>query len=258
MARLLNGALSPPGQGNDFMPIVRGILFNIGFWFSVTIHSVITSLLSPFITPRQRYDVAAKLTGFVHWWLKVSCGIRYRVEGTENIIPAPAVVVSNHQSAWETFMIQRHFDPLCPVLKKELTQIPFFGWALRLVNPIAIDRSRKQNALKQVINQGVDRLQHGHYVMIFPEGTRVAPGQVVPHFSGGSLLAIKAKVPISPIVHNAGQFWPARRLEKYPGVITLKIGAAIDTNGKEAKALTHDIEGWMREEEARLPRRRTD
>lgn len=237
------------------MPILRGLLFNIGFGLGIAIHSVITSLMSPFLTQRQRYDVAAKLTRFISWWLKISCGITYRVEGQENIIHTPAVIVSNHQSAWETFMIQHHFDPLCPVLKKELTQIPFFGWALRLVNPIAIDRKRKQNALKQVIAQGIERLHHGQFVMIFPEGTRAAPGEVIPHFAGGSLLAIKAKTPIVPLVHNAGQFWPARRLAKYPGIITLKIGAPIDTLGKDAKTLTQDIETWMRTEEAKLPRR---
>jgi 1-acyl-sn-glycerol-3-phosphate acyltransferase len=237
------------------MPILRGILFTIGFWLGIAVHSVITSLMSPFISQRKRYDVAAKLTRFIDWWLKISCGITYRVEGSENIIQTPAVIVSNHQSAWETFMIQHHFDPLCPVMKKELTRIPFFGWSLRLVNPIAIDRSRKQNALKQVITQGVNRLQNGQFVMIFPEGTRVAPGQVVPHFAGGSLLAIKAQVPIVPLVHNSGQFWPARKLAKYPGVITLKIGAPIDTHGKDAKTLTQDIEAWIRQEEEKLPRR---
>lgn len=237
------------------MPILRGILFNIGFGLGIAIHSLITSLISPFVSQQQRYFFAAKLTRFIGWWLKVSCDITYRVEGSENIIHTPAVIVSNHQSAWETFIIQHHFDPLCPVLKKELTQIPFFGWALKLVNPIAIDRNRKQNALKQVITQGIDRLRNGQFVMIFPEGTRVPPGHIVQHFSGGSLLAIKAKVPIVPLVHNAGQFWPARRLAKYPGVITLKIGSPIDTQGKDAKTLTQDIEAWIRSEEAKLPRR---
>lgn len=237
------------------MPIVRGILFNIGFGLGIAFHSLVTSLMAPFLNQQQRYQVAAKLTRFINWWLKVSCGITYRVEGLENVIQAPAVVVSNHQSAWETFIIQHVFDPLCPVLKKELIQIPFFGSALKLVNPIAIDRSRKQNALKQVITQGIDRLNNKQFVMIFPEGTRVAPGEVVPHFSGGSLLAIKAKVPVVPVVHNSGQFWPARKLAKYPGVITLKIGSPIDTRDKDAKSLTLHIEQWMREEEAKLPRR---
>lgn len=237
------------------MPIVRGLLFNLGFALGIVVHSLLTSLVAPFLSQPLRYRIAASLTRFIGWWLKISCGITYRVEGAENVIACPAVVVSNHQSAWETFIIQHHFDPLCPVLKKELTYIPFFGWALKLVNPIAIDRNRKQNALKQVINQGVERLKNGQYVMIFPEGTRVPPGEIKPHFAGGSLLAIKAQVPIVPIAHNAGQYWPARRLAKYPGVITMKIGAPIYTQGLDAKSLTQKIEAWIREEEAKLPRR---
>lgn len=237
------------------MPILRGILFNFGFGLGIAVHSIITSLMSPFLNQHQRYYVAAKLTRFIGWWLKVSCGITYKVIGAENIINSPAVIVSNHQSAWETFIIQHLFDPLCPVLKKELTNIPFFGWALRLVDPIAIDRNRKQNALKQVITQGVERLHNGQFVMIFPEGTRVPPGEIIPHFAGGSLLAIKAQVPIVPLAHNAGQFWPARRLEKYPGVITLKIGAPIDSCGRDAKGLTQEVENWIRTEVSKLPLR---
>ncbi|CBL43588.1 Phospholipid/glycerol acyltransferase [gamma proteobacterium HdN1] len=236
------------------MATARSILFLAGLVAAAIIHGLVTTLVAIFLNSEQRYRVAATLPLFIKWWLHITCGISYRVIGEENIIAAPAVIVSNHQSAWETFMIQRLFNPLCPVLKKELTNIPFFGWAVRLVDPIAIDRHRKQNALKQLLSEGCVRLNQKKYVMIFPEGTRVAPGEVVPHFSGGSLLAVKAGVPIIPIVHNSGYFWPAHHIKKTPGVITLKIGAPIDTQSKSPKALTAEIEAWMRREFEQLPK----
>ena len=116
------------------------------------------------------------------------------------------------------------------------------------MNPIIIDRSKKTNALKEIIRQGSNRLKHGVWVLIFPEGTRVAPGEIKPHFSGGSMLAVKAGVPIVPMVHNAGTHWPAHRISKYPGIIKVKIGAPIDTQGKSPKVITREIESWMREE----------
>jgi 1-acyl-sn-glycerol-3-phosphate acyltransferase len=235
------------------MSYVRGVLFNLGYGLGVVVYSLATSLVTPLLPFRLRFRVMQAFAAFISGWLQLCCGIRCVVEGRENIPSSPCVVVSNHQSTWETFYLARLFQPVCAVLKKELTYIPFYGWSIRLLKPIIIDRSRKQNALKQVLVQGVARLQEGLHVMIFPEGTRVNPGEIKSHFAGGSLLAIKAGVPIVPVVHNAGLFWPARRIEKFPGTITLRIGSPIAVGAEDdAKALTQSVEAWMRQQSEQL------
>lgn len=235
------------------MSYLRGLFFNLGYGLGVVVYSLATSFITPMMPFRLRFRVMQGFAAYITGWLRLCCGVHCVVEGRENIPQQPCVVVSNHQSTWETFYLARLFQPVCAVLKKELTYIPFYGWSIRLLKPIIIDRSRKQNALKQVLVQGMARLHEGLHVMIFPEGTRVAPGEIKSHFAGGALLAIKAGVQIVPVVHNAGRCWPARRLEKFPGTITLRIGTPITVGpGDDAKAVTQSIEAWMREQSKSL------
>ncbi|MDX1695611.1 MAG: lysophospholipid acyltransferase family protein [Ketobacteraceae bacterium] len=230
------------------MPLVRGVIFNLGYAVSVVIFGSFSVLILGFLPFRKRYFFATRWVNFLEWWLKVCCGITHRVIGYENLPDKPCVIVSNHQSTWETFFLQRYFSPQATVLKRELMWIPFFGWVIRFMKPIVINRSQRTSALKQMLRQGRERLKEGLWVLIFPEGTRVPVGESRPHFSGGAMLAIRSGVPIVPLVHNAGRVWPARDTRKYPGVITIKFGEPIDTTNRKPKELTEEIQTWIERE----------
>ncbi|WP_332095594.1 lysophospholipid acyltransferase family protein [Methylomonas rhizoryzae] len=178
--------------------------------------------------------------------LKLCCGLSYRVEGLENVpLDRAAVILSKHQSAWETIALRQIISPQTAVLKKSLLQIPFGGWALATLKPIAIDRSNQKEALKMLLEQGTARLQEGLFVLVFPEGTRVAPGASKKFNAGGAMLAHKSGFPVIPLAHNAGEFWPRNSFLKYPGVITVKIGPEISTQGKSSKEINAEAEQWI-------------
>ena len=172
-------------------------------------------------------------------------GLRYRVIGRENIPTAPSVVLSKHQSAWETVGLQDIFPPQVFVLKRSLLLIPFMGWAFAAIKMISIDRKAGKNALKQVEKQGIERLRAGYWVIVFPEGTRVAPGESRRFKTGGALLAVSAGVPAVPVAHNAGEFWARNAFVKKPGLITVSIGPAIDPRGKTAEEVNALAEQWI-------------
>jgi 1-acyl-sn-glycerol-3-phosphate acyltransferase len=179
-------------------------------------------------------------------------GLRYEVIGRENIPSTPSVILSKHQSAWETIGLQAIFPPLVFVLKKSLLMIPFLGWAFAAVKMISIDRSAGKDALRQVADQGRERLKAGYWVIIFPEGTRMAPGESRRFKTGGAHLAVNAGVPTVPVAHNAGEFWARNAFVKKPGVITVSIGPAIDPAGKNAAQVTALAERWIENEMRRL------
>ena len=186
-------------------------------------------------------------------------GLRYQVIGRENIPATPSVVLSKHRSAWETIGLQAIFPPLVFVLKRSLLMIPFLGWAFAAVKMISIDRAAGKNALKQVEKQGRDRLAAGYWVIIFPEGTRIAPGETRRFKTGGAHLAVSAGAPVVPVAHNAGEFWAKNAFIKKPGTITVSIGPAIDPTGKTAAEVTELAERWIDNEMRRLsPHRYTD
>lgn len=157
----------------------------------------------------------------------------------------PVVVLSTHQSAWETIFLYYTLSPVSPILKKELLDIPFWGWAVRLQQPIAIDRSKPREAGRALLTQGKDRLQRGMSVVIFPEGTRSAPGAVTTLNKGGAKLATKAEALVLPVIHNAGWCWPARTIYKYPGTITVRFGDPMVGSGKNAAELTEEYGAWL-------------
>ena len=172
-------------------------------------------------------------------------GLRYQVIGHKNIPAVPSVILSKHQSAWETVGLQAIFPPLVFVLKRSLLLIPFLGWAFAAVKMISIDRAAGKNALKQVERQGRERLNAGYWVIIFPEGTRIPPGQSRRFKTGGAHLAVSAGVPVVPVAHNAGEFWAKNAFIKKPGLITVSIGPAINTQGKTAEEVTTLAERWI-------------
>ena len=182
---------------------------------------------------------------FIAFWLRFTCNLQHQVEGLENLPGGAAVVLSKHQSAWETIIFQIIFPPQTWALKREALWIPFFGWGLAATNPIAINRSIRVKALEQLLKHGVERLAEGRWVIIFPEGSRVAPGVRGRYFPGGAMLAVKARAPVVPVAHNAGLFWGRRSFIKYPGIIRVRIGAAIQTEGRKARAVNQECEEWI-------------
>ena len=193
-----------------------------------------------------RYKLAALWVDFNLWSVKTFCGLHYHVEGRENIPPSGnAIVLSKHQSAWETLALQQIFPPQVFLLKRELLWLPFWGWAMARLKPIAIDRKSKKNALNDLIEQGAARLKEGLWVVIFPEGTRIAPGHQSKFNSGGCLLAQRTGYPIIPVAHNAGEFWPRYSFLKFPGTIKIKIGPVIDPAGRKAHDINKEVQGWI-------------
>ena len=179
-------------------------------------------------------------------------GIRYRVLGRENIPAEPSVVLAKHQSAWETVGLQEIFPPLVFVMKQELLRVPFFGWGLAALKMISINRAAAKDALKQVFDQGRDRLSAGYWVVIFPEGTRVAPGESARFKPGGAHLAVRAAVRVVPVAHNAGEVWGRGAFQMSPGLITVSIGPPIDPAGKTAAKINALAAAWIEAEMRRI------
>lgn len=200
----------------------------------------------------QRYAFIRQWPRFFVWWLKVVCGVDYEVRGLENIPDTPTIVLSKHSSTWETFFLTTVFRPQVWVLKRELLRVPFFGWGLAMLDPIAIDRNAKRGAMEQVLEQGVERLARGCWVVVFPEGTRIPAGTRRRYKPGGARLAVHANVPVVPVAHNAGDFWPRRKFVKQPGRISVTIGKPIEPNGRSAAELMNEAEDWIEGEVARI------
>jgi 1-acyl-sn-glycerol-3-phosphate acyltransferase len=217
--------------------------------------TVIFALLGLLTFPfsyRWRYAVITQWTRFNLWWLALTCNVRYTVEGRENIPAGPAVILSKHQSAFETMVYQRIFPPHVWLLKRELLWLPFFGWGLAMLEPIAIDRKAGRKALQQLLTIGAKRLAAGRWVVIFPEGTRIAPGQKGRYAPGGAMLAAQSRYPVVPVAHNAGEFWPRRGFIKHPGTIRIVIGPVIDTANRSAQEINSLAEQWIEGTMARI------
>jgi 1-acyl-sn-glycerol-3-phosphate acyltransferase len=222
----------------------RSFLFVTGFIVSTVILSILSLFTLPF-SFSTRYWFISLWTYFNLWWLKITCKLSCHVEGLENITIKNGVVFSKHQSTWETLALKRWFNPESWVLKKELLAVPFFGWATRLMEPIALDRKAGKKAVDQLIEQGRERLEQGRWVMIFPEGTRIPPGEKGRYKIGGAKLAETTGYPVIPVAHNSGEFWPKRGFIKYPGIIQVRIGQPIETADKSAQDILKTAETWI-------------
>lgn len=206
---------------------------------------MIGALMAPFSI---RYWIANQWVTFNLWSLNTICHLRHHVYGTENIPQHTSIIFCKHQSAWETIAVQKIFPPLVFILKRELLLLPFFGWALATCDPIAIDRKSKKAALNSVVKQGTERLNTGRWVVIFPEGTRVAPGEQRKYGAGGAILAEKSGYPIIPVAHNAGEFWGRYSFLKYPGVIQVRIGPPIETKNRRASEINNEAASWIEQQ----------
>ena len=227
-----------------------------------TFYTLLQIIITPFytlivlasfpLTPLNRYRITSGWAHIMLYLIRVICGVRYRVLGMENIPKIPSIVLSKHQSAWETLAFQQIFPPQVWVLKKELLRIPFFGWGLAMTSPIAINRSSGRSALIQIVQQGKDRLNQGLWIVIFPEGTRIVPGKKGKYAIGGAWLATHTGVPVVPVAHNAGEFWGKNSFIKRPGTITVSIGTPIDPAKMQASELNARVESWIELEVARI------
>ena len=206
----------------------------------------ITILLCFWCPFSLRYWIGKQWCYSVIWVAKVCCGVDYVVEGLENLPKdQPAIVLCKHQSAWETLSMRVFLPTQTTLLKLSLLWIPIGGWALATLRPIAINRSNQKEALKALLDQGSKALQEGLWVLVFPEGTRTAPGTKTKFNGGGAMLAHKTGNPVVPIALNAGNVWPRYSFLKYPGTITVKIGPVITTTGKKAKDINAEAEHWI-------------
>lgn len=201
----------------------------------------------------KRYPIIVFWSTVNLWLLKVICGVDYKVIGRENIpVDGAAIIMSNHQSTWETMALAEVFPPMTWVLKKELLKVPVFGRGLRFIEPIAIDRSDRKSSVEQIKIQGKERLDKGIWIVIFPEGTRVKPGVKVRYKMGGAILAAHAGYPVVPVAHNAGDSWPRHSYIKQPGTITMSIGEPVPTEGRTAEAIMQQVEDWIEAERLKL------
>ena len=181
------------------------------------------------------------------WVIWHVLGITYELRGGANIVH-PAVVLSKHQSAWETIILQEIFPDVLFVWKKELKMLPFFGWALAVTPMISVDRGAGKDALNRMAAQGKLRLAQDYSVVVFPEGTRVAPGHKRRYKIGGAYLAVEAGAPITPVALNAGEVWGRNALFKKPGHVVVSIGPRIDTVGLTADEANARTEQWIESE----------
>ncbi|MCA1978221.1 MAG: 1-acyl-sn-glycerol-3-phosphate acyltransferase [Thiobacillus sp.] len=237
------------------MALLRSLLFLLA-QIVLTIPFSVLILPTFVLPPLERYRVIAWWGRAVIWLARVVLGIRHRVDGLQHLPPGPAVIMAKHQSAWETIAFQQIFPPISFVLKKSLLRIPFFGWGLALFSPIAIDRAAGREALRQIEAQGRARLASGFWVLIFPEGTRVAPGEKGNYQIGGAWLAVKAGVPVVPVAHDAGLYWPRNAFIKHSGEIRVRIGPAIDTTGRKPAEVLAQTEAWIEAAMRELPTHR--
>ena len=221
------------------------------FWCLMATTGIIIGGLTALTFPLpldRRYRFARSWALLNLWALKHICKLDYRVSGREHIPDEGVVVLCKHQSTWETLMLQAVLPSVRWVLKRELLRIPFFGWGLAMVGPIAIDRSAGHKAVAQLVEQGGPILDAGDYVVVFPEGTRARPGQVKKYKLGGAILAVETSHAVLPIAHNAGEYWPRHSFIKWPGVIEVRIGPKIDTRDKKPEQVIAESRDWIEAE----------
>ena len=233
-----------------FLAIRSSIYWILSIW---VLAMVVAGLMFSFpFSISTRYKIGSLWAKFNTWLLKVLCGLRYEITGSENIPDTAAIILCNHQSTWETYALQAFFPEQTWVLKKELMRVPLFGWGVAMIKPIAINRKAGRKAVEQLVEQGKQKLDEGRCVVIFPEGTRVEPGDKKRYKLGGAILASKADYPIIPVSHNAGKLWPRHSFIKWPGVIQVHIGEAIKGYGREPNDIMKEVQQWIEGEYTKM------
>jgi 1-acyl-sn-glycerol-3-phosphate acyltransferase len=235
------------------MRLIRSALLILYFIVYTVPYAMMCFVCFPFCNAHRRYWLAAGWCRSTLFMMQLLNGIRYRIIGRENLPDGPAVLLSKHQSAWETVAFPALMPrPLCYVFKRELLYIPFFGWTLGLLKMVHIDRKQGKDAFASVLRQGRERLADGSWIVMFPEGTRTPVGRSGKYKSGGARFAIGVNAPVVPIAHNAGRVWPRNAFTKNPGIVTVSIGAPIDSTGLSPDELNHRVEIWIETEMRRI------
>jgi 1-acyl-sn-glycerol-3-phosphate acyltransferase len=227
------------------MQALRSLLFTSFFFAWTFLYAIFFGLVSPVLPYRQRFALARFWGRVLLAALKGICGLDYRVEGRENLPEGCHVALVKHSSSWETFAQTVILPPQAWVLKRELLWIPFVGWGIRLLRAIAINRGAGGAAVRQLIDQGTRRLAEGMWVVVFPEGTRMAPGQTRRYGVGGAALAVNAGVLVVPVAHDSGYYWPRRGFLKKPGTIRVVIGPPIDTRGRDPREVNEEAQRFI-------------
>lgn len=221
------------------------------FWLFhvLSLFPVVAALLLFFWLPiNMRYAIGSSWARMNMRFLEWFCNLGYEIKGRENIPEQASLVLSNHQSTWETLAFQDFLPNQLWVLKKELFRIPLFGWGLALLSPIAIDRSAGKKAVDQIVEQGEQKLNQKRWVIVFPEGTRITPGVDAKYKMGGFIFASRISHPVLPVAHNAGEYWPKHSFIKFPGKVTISIGEAFDAKGMQPDEIKQKVEGWIKQE----------
>jgi 1-acyl-sn-glycerol-3-phosphate acyltransferase len=239
------------------MITLRSLAFLLFFAISSVLYAIPISILGR-IAPFSMIARMGKHWGLVNLRaLELICGLGYRVKGLENLPDRSSIVLCKHQSTWETIALRALLPPENTwVVKRELLFIPFFGWALAAFQPISLNRSSARQSIRKLLDEGAYWLERGRWLVIFPEGTRVPPGETRRYGQGGAMIAQKTGCPVVPIAHNAGIFWGRHDIKKYPGKIDLVIGKPIDPNGMSSGEINRCIQHWIEETVGSLPSRR--
>ena len=235
------------------MVTIRSLAYLLAMSLSVVLYSIPLGVLGWAMPTAWLSTLGAQWARFNLFALRALCGLRFRVSGLEHLPSTNTILLSKHQSTWETIAFLAILPtPQTWVVKQELLRVPLFGWSMARFKPIAIDRNAGRKAIRQLLDQGLRALEDGRWVIIFPEGTRVAAGERGHYGMGGALLAEKAGRAVVPVAHNAGSFWARRDIRKYPGVVEVVIGPPIETRGRRAAEINRDVEEWIEETVAGL------
>ncbi|MCW8936125.1 MAG: 1-acyl-sn-glycerol-3-phosphate acyltransferase [Gammaproteobacteria bacterium] len=232
---------------SKFELYIRSSIFWI-FHFVSMVFVVILVLIFFWLPVNQRYAIGSSWAKMNMHFLRWFCNLDYVIKGKENIPDEASLVISNHQSTWETMSFQHFLPNQLWVMKKELFRVPIFGWGLALMSPIAIDRNAGKKAIEQIVEQGEKKLNQGRWVVVFPEGTRISPGVESKYKMGAFVFASRITHPVLPIAHNAGEFWPRHSFIKYPGTITVSIGKPFNAYQMEVSEVKDKVEKWIRQE----------
>ena len=241
------------------MILLRAIVYFVLLLLTILIYGIAALVPCQFVSVHYIDRIVQRWSQTNAWLQKIICGLNVQIEGQEHLAAAPCILMVKHQSAWETIRLHHHLpEQQAWVLKKELLHIPVLGWVLRVGSFIPIDRHAGRRAMLDLIRAGGDALKTGRSVLIFPEGTRTAPGTQQKYNIGGAMLAHKTGYPVVPIAHNAGVYWARRGLRKYPGTIQIRIGPPIATTGRSSKEILALTETWIENTMQTLPTQRPE